>query len=46
VKKQVNQDLWDSKSEAEGSKEEAVDELKRILDENPELIEMLADRAE
>jgi len=46
VKQQVNSDLWDDKSEAEGEEEDAVDELKRLLEENPGLLDELADRDE
>lgn len=44
VKQQVGEDLWDDKSEAEGEEEDAVDQLKRLLDENPGLLDELSDR--
>jgi integrase/recombinase XerD len=44
AKKQVEDDLWDSKGEAEtDDEEEAVDKLKALLKENPELIDELTD---
>ena len=46
VKQQVEDDLWNDKSEAEGDEEEAVDELKRLLRENPGLLDELADHDE
>jgi integrase len=46
VKQQADSDLWDDKSEAEGDEEEAVDELKRLLDDNPGLLDELTERAE
>lgn len=46
VKQQADVDLWDAKSEAEGEEEAAVDELKRLLDENPGLLDKLTDAAE
>lgn len=43
VKQQVEDDLWADKSEAEGDEEEAVDELKRLLRDNPGLLDELRD---
>lgn len=43
VKQQADSDLWESKSEAEGDEEDAVDELKRLLEENPDLLDELSD---
>lgn len=46
VKEQVEDDLWDDKSEAEGAEEDAVDELKKLLRDNPGLLGELSDSAE
>lgn len=43
VKQQVEDDLWADKSEAEGDEEEALDELKRLVRENPGLLDDLTD---
>jgi integrase len=45
VKQQVGEVLWDDKNEAEGKEEDAVDQLKRLLDENPGLLDGLTDQA-
>ena len=41
TEKQVQGDLWDSKGEAEGDEEEAVDKLKELIRQNPELLQDL-----
>jgi len=46
VKQQADSDLWESKSEAEGDEDDAVDELKRLLAENPDLLDELSDLTE
>jgi len=46
VKDQVDEDVWDSKGEASGKDENAVNKLKDLLYEYPELYEELTDRAE
>lgn len=38
IEDQINEDMWEAKGEAESEEEEdAVDQLKRLLDENPDL---------
>jgi integrase len=44
VKRQVRDDQWEDKAEAEGDEEDALDKFKQLLDENPELIEELTER--
>lgn len=46
VKQQSNKDLWESKGPAEDEEDNVVGQLKRLLDENPELLDDLARRAE
>jgi site-specific recombinase XerD len=41
TKKETEEDLYESKSETEGQEEAAVDKLKNLLEENPELLEEL-----
>lgn len=38
VKEQADEDLWESKGEAEGDEEDAVDAVRQALVDNPELI--------
>jgi len=45
VKQQVDADLWESKSQADGDNEDAVDTLKQLLDENPQLLAELTEEA-
>lgn len=41
VRDDVEDDMWEDKGEAEGDEEEAIDKLKRLLRENPELYDEL-----
>jgi len=43
VKDRVEADLWDSKSEASGGQEDAIDQIKALFEENPGLYEELTD---
>lgn len=43
TEKEIEEDMWQSKGETDGEEEEALDKMKRLLSENPELIQELTD---
>lgn len=43
AKEKIEEDVYEDKGEAEGEEEEAVDKLRNLINENPELIEELTD---
>lgn len=44
AQEKVEEDMYEAKGEVEGEEEDALDEMKRLLKENPQLIEELADQ--
>jgi len=43
TKQQIEENVYDDKGEAEGQEEEALDKLKELLEENPELVSEVTD---
>jgi hypothetical protein len=43
TRKEVEEDVYDSKGELEGEEESALDQMKQLIEDNPEILEELAD---
>lgn len=43
TQEEIREDMYEAKGEVEGEEEDALDEMKRLLRENPELLEELTD---